>query len=406
LAQLPNRDTFGGGKLSFRLGVTLVQPLPGAASHGIAPETDTLFHGHFTREIWMSGNTSPVTRSTEIQSSIMPIPQTYQPPVQNILSLQQNLTGEAGPLAAFSLPNYGRRFLITADGLPSNTLNPQLPNFNTCARFLDVTNAGAEFAVAGRTPEIDTRILESIDDDNYVADVDYKIQYYYPSGSPPASQAYLVVFVLMSNNGIASFRYRTPWPVPVELSSFTATWVNNAVQLRWHVESETNALLFRVERGATKDGRWETVGTVAARGTTTIPSWYTFTDTDPGFTGTVDKLWYRLVEVDMDGSQNTFPAVSVQRDAAPDAFTLNLFPQPLSPGVNDLQMYCETPIARQVTLAVYDVLGRSVVDPIQRELQAGSSILAIGNVTLRPGMYTLLALFDDGTRHVRRLIVR
>ncbi len=403
LAQRPDRDVMGGGKLSFRLGVRLVQPSAGAASHGIAPEAESLLQGHIGRNIWMTGNTSFVTGSTEFMSSSLPIPQTWQPPAQSIRTLSLSLTNPAGPLKAFSLPKYQRRFLVVADGYPTDPSNPLQPNRNTTARALDMTTTGAVFLLPfGATPGIDTLIQEKIDGDNYVADVDYKIDTVVWEGRTHLS---LILFVLMSNNGIACYRSRSPHDFRVELSAFHAAWTAEGVHLRWHVESETNALLFRIERGAAEGGPFEAAGTVAARGTTTIPAWYEFMDAGPNISGMQEQLWYRLVEVDTDGSQTIFPAVSVQRSNAPEALTLTLFPQPLRSNANDLTVYCESPHKQRVVISIHDILGRRIMTPLQRELYAGSNILVLGAAAFQPGTYLLVATFSDGSRQTRRIVV-
>ncbi|PLX24160.1 MAG: hypothetical protein C0600_13525 [Ignavibacteria bacterium] len=397
-AQRPDRDTHGGGKLSFRLAVNLVQPTPGAASHGIAPERDTLFHGHFTREIWMSGNIHPVTRSTELVSSIAPIPQTYQPNPQNILSLAQSLTGMAGPLDAFELPQFGQRYLVVADGYPTNIGNPQLPNTATTARVIGVTTAGAEYRVWGSTPRLDDRILETIDNNNYVADVDFKIQSY------PGNINCFHLFVLMSNNGIASYRTRSCWD-PVELSAFTANWLESHVLIRWHVESETNALLFRVERSEERDGLWQPVGTMPARGTTTVPAWYELRDENPPVTAT-GGLWYRLVEIDTDGTESAFPAVRVSTGTQPEAFALHVFPQPLRAGTQQLRIALQQNETGKAEFTLRDVLGRRIGDPLRMDLLSGASVQTLPVGELRSGTYLLTVRLGDGRSLTRRIVVQ
>lgn len=400
-AQRPDRDTHGGGKLSFRLAARLVQPTPGAASHGIAPEPDTLFHGHFTREIWMSGNIHPVTRSTELVSSIAPIPQTYQPNPQNILSLALNQTGIVGPLETFDFPQLNRRFLVMADGYPTNIGTPQLPNDATRARVLDVTTPGAVIRVGGDTPAIDDRILETIDVNNYVADVDYKLT---TITAPGITEYCLHLFVLMSNNGIAGYRMRSCWD-PVALTAFNASWLGSHVLIRWHVQSETNALLFRVERSTEKDGFWHPVGTLQARGTTTVPAWYELRDDNPPATASGD-IWYRLVEIDTDGTESAFPAVRVSTGAQPDAFALHVFPQPLQAGTQQLHLALQHTEDGTADVTLRDVLGRKIGKQRRLDMQAGTSVHVLPVTSLHTGTYLLTVRLVDGRSVSRRIVVQ
>ena len=177
------------------------------------------------------------------------------------------------------------------------------------------------------------------------------------------------------------------------------------MQLRWHAESETNALLFRIERGKAKVGPFEPVGTVAARGTTTIPAWYEFMDVSMKNSGLEEQLWYRLVEVDTDGSQTVFPAVSVRRGNVPKALTLTLFPQPLRSSAKDLTVICESPLNQRVVITLHDILGRQIMSSLQRELHEGSNVLLLGDAAFQPGSYILVATFSDGSRQTRRILV-
>ncbi|MDT8325701.1 MAG: hypothetical protein RRA94_16420, partial [Bacteroidota bacterium] len=266
-AQRPDRDTFGGGKLSFGLGLRL-QTQRGVATHGVAAEPVSEFHGHITGRIWTDNSRNPATAFPEFQSGIIPLPQTYAPPVSQARTLPTHLTGSSGPMAWLALPAFNRKFLVVADGLPTDPLNPNTPNDNTTARMIDVTTQGQEFAVWSRTPQLGSRILESIDQDNFVSDVDVSAAVWETPVGTWENDVRL--YVLMSNNGIACYRAR---PTAVELSAFDAVHDNGRVRLRWRVESEQSSLRFLIQRAATPEGPWHEIGTVPARGTTHEAAW-------------------------------------------------------------------------------------------------------------------------------------
>ena len=69
-------------------------------------------------------------------------------------------------------------------------------------------------------------------------------------------------------------------PLPVELTSFTATAGDATITLRWTTASELNNLGFHVYRGLQKEGPYEriTAERIAGAGTSTMPRTYTFSD--------------------------------------------------------------------------------------------------------------------------------
>jgi len=90
--------------------------------------------------------------------------------------------------------------------------------------------------------------------------------------------------------------------IPVELTSFTAEYLDDEVVLNWRTATETNNQGFEVERsqksGERNQNDWMKISFVEGRGTTTEITDYTFQDkiTNPR------KYVYRLKQIDFDGS--------------------------------------------------------------------------------------------------------
>ncbi|ARS36474.1 GDSL-type esterase/lipase family protein [Pontibacter actiniarum] len=97
-------------------------------------------------------------------------------------------------------------------------------------------------------------------------------------------------------------------PLPVELSSFSAQLASEGhVQLHWQTATEKNNAYFEVQRST--DGRaFAAIGRVAGAGTTVSVTNYTFTDSAATEGGT----YYRLKQVDTDGTSSTSKVVQVQ----------------------------------------------------------------------------------------------
>ncbi len=402
-ATRPDRDVMGAGKLSFRLGVTIQLPNAGMAAHGIAPERPTLTQGDLHCNLWVNRNGGLVTRIDEFQSGTQPLPQTHTVMVTGTQSLSTILTGPAGALCGFDLAPWipGRKFLSMADGVPTLIPPPVQPNNNTTSRIVDVVNG---LRVWGATPQLGSNNHETIEPNNFVADIDMRIEQATPT--PGVTILHINHFVLMSDNGIAGYRGRHSIVVPVELSAFNARRVESGVQLRWRVESEQQSLLFRVLRSDARDGAYRQIGTVAARGTTNEVAWYEFTDRFSAGMPATGTLWYRLEEVGTDGSVSRFPAVSVELGRSSAARRMTVFPRPLAAGARSVSMRWESPSEQTVTLRLHDMLGRVVGTPMTRSLPAGGSVLTLPLPELAAGQYMLEARGADGPPQRSRIVVR
>ena len=89
--------------------------------------------------------------------------------------------------------------------------------------------------------------------------------------------------------------------IPVELSAFNVTGrPDGSMLLSWHTATETSNLGFEIERG---DGEhFERIGFVPGQGTTTEANTYTFIDENPVAAHEGNLVFYRLKQVDTDGS--------------------------------------------------------------------------------------------------------
>jgi hypothetical protein len=110
-------------------------------------------------------------------------------------------------------------------------------------------------------------------------------------------------------------------PLPVELTSFTGAAQGNKTVLNWATASEKNSAYYRVER-ATADApeRYQPIGQVAAAGTSTRTLAYEFVDAHPAAMN-----YYRLQQVDKDGTSTYSPVVAVR---ATPALLLQAYPNP------------------------------------------------------------------------------
>ena len=170
-------------------------------------------------------------------------------------------------------------------------------------------------------------------------------------------------------------------PLPVELVAFTAQAVSSAVHLAWATASERNSAYFVIERSA--DGTtWQALSWLTAASYSTQPHSYSYDDVTALPNG---QLYYRLRQVDLDGTQTYSPVRSVSRNTTA---TLALYP---NPAVGVATLIGSMPAA---IIQVLDPLGRQVATTVADE--RGTTVL-----TLPRGLYLVRT---DG--HTLRLSVQ
>jgi hypothetical protein len=172
-------------------------------------------------------------------------------------------------------------------------------------------------------------------------------------------------------------------PLPVELTSFTATAKGRGVELVWNTATEVNNYGFEIEKGRMKDElgsmNWEKIGFVEGHGTTNAPKSYTFVDGSAS--GTVA---YRLKQIDRDGSFEYSNQVEITI-AAPKEFALmQNHPNPFNPAT---AISYTLPVAGHVTLKIYNLIGKEVATLVNGVQDAGVKVAQFNASQLPSGIY-------------------
>lgn len=186
------------------------------------------------------------------------------------------------------------------------------------------------------------------------------------------------------NQALATFTIGA-YPLPVVLTEFTATAVlNRDALLKWATASEKNNDHFEIERSF--DGTsFIKIGQLAGHGTITTASAYTLTDAGVAAKAT-GPVYYRLRQVDLDGTATYSPVRSVSFTAAAGApVALGLYPNPAASQTGlDLR---ELPATGTYQVTLLDATGRAVrswslggglVQPLYvQELATGAYLLLV-----------------------------
>ncbi len=173
-------------------------------------------------------------------------------------------------------------------------------------------------------------------------------------------------------------------PLPVELASFSAQRVERGVELRWTTASEKNNAGFEVQTRSDKgqvsrETEWRALGFVKGNGTTSDAKSYSFVDRTA--TG---KAQYRLKQIDFDGQFEILPTVEVDA-GLPRTFELGQnYPNPFNPTT---AISYQLPVASEVSLKVYDLLGREVATLVNQRQEAGRYQALFNAASLSSGVY-------------------
>ncbi len=173
-------------------------------------------------------------------------------------------------------------------------------------------------------------------------------------------------------------------PLPVVLTSFTAEARGADALLRWATASELRNDYFEVESSA--DGTtFQRIGRVAGHGTSTQAHSYQLLD--PAIARYVaSPVYYRLRQVDLDGTASYSPVRAVQVAAAAE-FAAAAWPLPF--GAAGPSLTLRTATAGPVAVRVYDATGRCVLARTT-SLAAGTSTLPLAELgPLATGLYML-----------------
>jgi len=174
--------------------------------------------------------------------------------------------------------------------------------------------------------------------------------------------------------------------VPVELISFTADVNSEKVLLHWQTATELNNLGFEIERKSDKNG-WRMIGFKEGKGTTTEIQNYVFSDDLFGIES--EHLYYRLKQIDFDGTFEYSEVVEVVVDI-PTEFSLEQnHPNPFNPSttIRFTIPQGEKRETRNINLKVYDVLGNEITTLVNEEKPTGSYEVEFNAANLPSGIY-------------------
>lgn len=186
--------------------------------------------------------------------------------------------------------------------------------------------------------------------------------------------------------------------LPVELSSFTASKLDDQILINWVTASETNNHSFVVERSYDSK-EWRNIGTVSGAGTTSRISSYQLLDQTPtsgnfSFSGTI---YYRLKQIDFDGTSNYSKTITVDWSEVVDT-KIAVSPNPFS---RNLRISVNSSKTIPVTLHIQNLIGENYVTKFI-QLEEGANEITLDDTGSMPGGIYLLHLEQQqGSQYVK-----
>lgn len=172
-----------------------------------------------------------------------------------------------------------------------------------------------------RLNEID-RLVQSTPTPMTGIGIDRKVSWTFDWTAPASGAPAKVVFYYAGNavnwtggtGGDAVYSSNSSQVIlPVELTGFSGKMRENTVQLTWNTASEKQNRVFEIERRLNNNQAFQKIGEQKGKGSSTINNEYDFTDNALPIGQKV--VYYRLRQIDFDGSVNYSKTVSVSLKA-------------------------------------------------------------------------------------------
>lgn len=180
-------------------------------------------------------------------------------------------------------------------------------------------------------------------------------------------------------------------PLPVEFGSFTAELRGSDALLRWSTLQESNSRDFTIQRSY--DGRrFEAIGTVPARGSSSVRHEYAYTDAGVA-KGNRSIIYYRLTAGDRDGRSRNSHVISLRLRGGSE-LDVRLLSNPVRDNVSVML----SGVTGSVQISIIDLNGKPVY---KSALQQVNGLLTLPAGNLQGGVYILVAETNSERKTLR-----
>ncbi len=184
-------------------------------------------------------------------------------------------------------------------------------------------------------------------------------------------------------------------PLPVELTSFSASNLKDGVMLNWTTATEIDNYGYDIERRYSSES-WNKIGFVNGNGNSVSNKQYSYLDKSVN-TGAYQ---YRLKQIDFSGNYEYLKTVEVNVSNNPIGFQLSQnYPNPFNPST---KISFDIPESGNVSLIIYNVLGQQVKTLVNNFMEAGTHTINFSAEGLQSGLY-FYKLESSGLNQVKKM---
>ncbi|MHC1737095.1 MAG: endonuclease [Ignavibacteriaceae bacterium] len=188
-------------------------------------------------------------------------------------------------------------------------------------------------------------------------------------------------------------------PLPVELTSFTASVGKGTVTLNWSTATETNNFGFNVETFRSTSQEWKTIAFIPGSGNSNSVKEYSFTYIISPSSG----VKYRLKQIDNDGYFSYSKEILLENHQ-PLEFELHQnYPNPFNPST---VITYQLPRNSEVKLKIFDILGNEIKTIVSETQLPGNYSVEFNGDNLPSGVYFYTIFTNEFTSTKRMSLIK
>jgi len=183
--------------------------------------------------------------------------------------------------------------------------------------------------------------------------------------------------------------------LPVKLTDFNAVVKGENVELTWQTHSEINNDYFEIQRSSDLQS-WTSLGQIRGAGTSNEKLEYQFIDQVGNGIERKTLLYYRLLQVDFNGSSE-YSEIITAEFSAPSSVSISVSPNPVG---QSTRVSISSPSIQKAEIHIYSLTGQLIhKEPIQ--LESGLNFIELNTSSLESGTYILRAVMIESTESIR-----
>jgi subtilisin-like proprotein convertase family protein len=192
--------------------------------------------------------------------------------------------------------------------------------------------------------------------------------------------------------------------LPVELAAFDAVGQSDGIRISFATASENNNARFEILRGTSQGGPFSRVASLNSQGNSSSQQNYSFVDHEV-IAG--QTYWYYLADVSINGARmehrDRMRSASIAHNVIPTEYSLSVYPNPFNPATTIQFSLTDASLVR---LSCYDIAGRLVSSPLEKNFEAGVYHQTFDGSALPAGVYFVKIEAGSFSKTVKMMLLK